>query len=92
MKIICLFQLDVKSSSNYICYPPVTFFFGFSHQTEKSIIHPALEGEKKKTVKAKAIEYCSQKLDTIPACVTVFQCGQVRLEKWLVCSFMDAWH
>lgn len=59
------------------------FFFHFSHQTDNSIIHPALEGEEK-TIEVKAI---AGELDTIPASVTKFVCDtrQVRLQKWLAC-------
>lgn len=46
LKIISLFQFDLKSSPNDFSYTPIYFFFCFSHQTEKSIIHPALKEEK----------------------------------------------
>lgn len=84
LKIICLFQFDLKSSPNDFSYPPNLFFFSVSViKLKNSIIPPTLEGQKK-TVEAKAIEYCSLKLDTISASVTNFQCRQVSLEKQLM--------
>lgn len=67
----------------FLLSPQFIFFSLSVIKLKNSIIPPTLEGQKK-TVEAKAIEYCSLKLDTISASVTKFQCRQVSLEKQLM--------